>query len=356
MNLIFNAFMKNIIFSFWLLVCLFFLTSANSQSSDQYQLSAIGFYNVENLFDTINTPGVFDEEFTPQGSKSWNTKRYYEKLDNLARVISMMATDLTNDGVAILGVCEVENRTVLQDLAARPAIKDRNYRVIHFDSDNSRGIDVALLYQAGYFSPIDARLLPVSVQQGSEIRKLRETLYVSGLFLGDTIHIMVNHWPSRRGGQAATDPLRVACAKVCKELTDSLLNQNPDARIIIMGDFNDDPRSNSIRNIFKTNGKIKKIKDEEMFNPFEQFYIRGIGTLAWRDSWNLFDMLILSKAWVDRKKAGLHFHRARIFNKEFMVQKTGNFKGYPFRTYVGDTYTYGYSDHFPVYIYVTKRH
>lgn len=325
-----------------------------AQNKD-YNISAIGFYNLENLFDTIDSPDTWDVEFTPGGSKNWNSKKYKSKLHNMALVIEKVATNKSKDGLAILGVSEIENRSVLEDLVKEPELAPRRYNIIHFDSDDRRGIDLGLLYQAKYFTPKSAKPIPVYLYSGKERVFTRDILYISGLFYGEMIHIMVNHWPSRRGGEAKTSPWREAAAAECKKVVDSLMAIDPLSKIIIMGDLNDNPNNPSVKKVLKTKRKIKKVSKENMYNPMENYFRKGIGTTAYRDSWSLFDQIILSPGWVDKKAKGLKFHKAKIFNRNFLVQKKGHFKGYPMRTFAGGEFLNGYSDHFPVYIYVIKQ-
>jgi len=346
--------MKNIFFA---TIAVVFLSINISQAQKpEYKISAIGFYNLENLFDTIDAPDIWDEEFTPEGTKVWNSKKYHEKLERMADVISQIATKKSKDGLAILGVAEVENRSVLQDLVKQPAIANRRYNIIHFDSDDFRGIDVALLYQPKYFTPKSAKSIPVALYTGKEKKFTRDILYVSGLMDGELIHILVNHWPSRRGGEATTSPWRQQAAAVDKKIVDSLTALDPMAKVIIMGDLNDNPNNPSVKKVLKAKRKIKKVKSvDNMFNPMENFFRKGNGTTAYKDSWSLFDQIILSKGWLPKDQDGFRFYKAKIFNKSFLVQKKGHFKGYPKRTFAGGEFIHGYSDHFPVYIYVVKR-
>ncbi|MCI5083136.1 MAG: endonuclease/exonuclease/phosphatase family protein [Saprospiraceae bacterium] len=342
--------MKRLLFLI-LVSCLPFLIHAQEQ---QYRVGAIGFYNFENLFDMEDHPDKKDEEFTPDGDKNYTKEVYEEKMDHLARVVSELGTDLSPDGVSILGVAEIENRKVLEDFVKHPRIADRNYSIIHYESPDFRGIDVAMLYQAKYFMPTSSKALPVLIYNDDGSRRVtRDILLVSGLFDGEEFHIMVNHWPSRSGGQAASQPYRNAAAAVCKRVVDSLTTINENAKIIIMGDLNDDPTSPSVKDVLNAKKKKTKVRKGDLYNTMYDYYRKGIGTLAWRDSWNLFDQIIISKGLLDRV-SGYYYHQPMIHNKKYMVQKTGQFKGYPFRTYAGNTYLGGYSDHFPVYIYLIK--
>ena len=321
----------------------------------QYKIGCIGFYNFENLFDTLDAPDVRDEEFTPQGSKRYDTELYQEKLDHLTKVVAELGIDKTPDGISILGVSEVENRKVLEDFVNHPRLKDRNYQIVHYDSPDFRGIDVGLLYQPKYFQPTSSKAHPLLIynKDGSR-RHTRDVLLVSGLFDGEPLHIMVNHWPSRSGGESATQAYRNAGALLCKNLSDSLRQADPKAKIIIMGDLNDDPISPSVRKVLAAKGKKSQVRPDGFYNPMYQLYKKGIGTLAWRDAWSLFDQLIINEPLINTKQGGYQYYQVVVHNKKYLTQATGQYQGYPFRTFVGDNYLGGYSDHFPVYLYLVK--
>lgn len=333
---------------------LFFLGQAAAQQQS-FKIGCIGFYNFENLFDTLDTPDISDEEFTPRGPKNYDTRLYREKLDNLARVVSELGTDKTPDGVSILGVSEVENRSVLEDFVQHPKLIARNYQIVHYDSPDHRGIDVALLYQPKYYQVLGSKAIPLLIyDDNGERRYTRDILLVSGRYDGDPLHVLVNHWPSRSGGESATQEYRNAGALVCKNVSDSLMRADPKAKIIIMGDLNDDPTSPSVRKVLAAKGNKKQVKPNGFYNPMEAFYKKGIGTLAWRDAWNLFDQLIINKPLIDPRTGGYQFYQAAVYNERYLTQKTGQFTGYPFRTFAGDNYLGGYSDHFPVYLFLVK--
>ncbi|MEZ4985436.1 MAG: endonuclease/exonuclease/phosphatase family protein [Saprospiraceae bacterium] len=320
-----------------------------------YKVGLIGFYNLENLFDTIDTPDVLDTEFTPAGSKQYSPFVYQDKLNNLSKVISEMGRELSPDGVSILGVAEIENRSVLEDLVRQPAIADRNYQIVHYDSPDRRGVDVGLLYNPKYFTVTESRAVPLMIYEDDGVTRIytRDILLVGGEYDGEKMYIMVNHWPSRRGGEAASAHLRNAGALVCKNLSDSIRQVVPTAKIVIVGDLNDDPVSPSVAKVLKAEGKKEKVPKGGFYTPMREFFKQGIGSNAYRDAWSLFDQIILSDNWLD-KDSGYFFYQAHIFNPAYLVQKTGHFKGYPFRTYAGDTYLGGYSDHFPVYMALLK--
>ncbi len=326
-----------------------------SAQEQTYKIGLIGFYNLENLFDTIDTPEVHDTEFTPAGSNLYNSAVYQEKLNNLSRVIAQAGTELTPDGVALLGVCEVENRSVLEDLVAHPRIADRNYQIVHYDSPDFRGIDVGLLYNPKYFEVTESRAVPLLIYRDDSTRIFtRDILLVGGEFDGEKLFVMVNHWPSRRGGEAATAHLRNAGALRCKMLTDSLRQIYPDAKFVLMGDLNDDPTSPSVAQVLDAKGKERQVRDGDYYNPMWAYYRRGMGTTAYRDAWSLFDQLIISDNFLSEDQTGYRYYESYIFNPTYLVQKSGHFQGYPFRTYSGGNYIGGFSDHFPVYMALLK--
>lgn len=332
-----------------------FISSLFAQDK-QYKVAAVGFYNLENLFDTIKDPVTWDAEFLPDGERHYNTAVYSEKLTNLSKVISELGTDMTPDGVAILGVAEIENRSVLEDLIVQPSIKNRDYRIVHHDSPDRRGVDVGLLYNPKYFEVKNSTPLyvPLFDDSGDTIFT-RDILWVYGLFDGEPLHLFVNHWPSRRGGEAASSPRREAAAAVCRSVIDSLMDVDKNTKVIIMGDLNDDPVNKSVSKILKARGKEEQIRPGDLYNPWYSFYKKGLGTLAWQDAWNLFDQVIVSSALLNKDQSGFFFMRNEVFNKPYLKQKSGRYKGYPHRTYVGGTYVGGYSDHFPVFIYLLKE-
>jgi len=317
-------------------------------------IACISFYNVENLFDTIDSPGIRDTEYTPQGDKQWNSERYWDKIQKMAKVIADIGTEMTPDGSAIVGLAEVENKLVLNDLVNNPQIKDRNYRIVHYDSPDRRGVDVALIYQPKYFTYLSSKPY-LFIPDGKEDFYSRDVLLVTGLFRGEPMHILVNHWPSRIGGERRSRPLRNAAAQLNRHIIDSLMQANPEAHILVMGDFNDDPINESMKKHLGTSWNSDKLKEGELYNPFYDFYRRGIGTLAWHDSWNLFDMIVMNQTLLTENKSTYTFLRAGVFNRRYLVQTEGRFAGYPWRTHAGNTYLGGYSDHFPVYIYVVRE-
>lgn len=322
-------------------------------SQKEFTAACIAFYNLENLFDTIDSPDTDDFEFTPQGPNVYNTAVYYDKLEKLSKVISEIGTEYTPDGAALLGVSEIENRSVLEDLVHQPALARRGYKILHQDSKDGRGVDVALLYQPKYFEPDTVLFFPLTTNNPGEATKYsRDILIAIGNLNGEPIAVTVNHWPSRRGGELSTAHLRNEAARINKHNLDSLAMTGV-SKSIVMGDLNDDPINDSVRKNLKARKYPEGLDKDEMYNPMEDYYRKGLGTTAYQDAWSLFDQIIVSNELVDDEK-GFHFYKAGIYNPPYLTQKNGSFKGYPFRCYSNGAYTGGYSDHFPVYILLVK--
>ncbi len=341
-------------------IVLFFLVSFtklfSQQSTDQitekkYKNISIAFYNIENLFDTIDSPNTIDSEFTPSGSKQWNSEKYYYKLNKLSEVISQLGPN--GNPPVVLGLCEVENKEVLEDLVNTEVLKKFNYQIIHYNSPDERGVDVALLYRNKYFFPENSKSLTLTLSDDTAF-KTRDMLLVSGKIENESFHFMVAHWPSRRGGEKRSRPKRIEAAKLAKTHIDSILRLNPNHKLIFMGDLNDDPKSISVTRYMQSVHQTEKLTRNNLYNAMYKDYIKGIGTLAWRDTWNLFDQMLLSDNLLKGTFTDYQYYGTRVFNKPFVRQMEGSFKGYPFRTYVGDTFQGGYSDHFGVYIILSK--
>lgn len=341
---------------FYLLIILSLLISADSfsQKSD-YEMSAIAFYNVENLFHPEHDEGKYDQDFTPDGSYRYTEAIYKKKLQNMAFALSQIAIEKVPQGSAVIGLAEVENEKVLVDLIAEPALKDRQLRFVHFESPDARGIDNALLYDPRYFKVLGAQALPVVLMENGKRSYTRDVLYVTGRLMQDTIHILVNHWPSRVGGEAASAWRRAVAAEVNKKVIDSLTQLNPNAKVIMMGDLNDDPISPSMTKVLGAKGDKKTIKEGDIYNPWMSFYKKGIGTLGYGDSWNLFDQIVLTYGFLNPENKGWQYYKAEVFNKKFLITPFGRYKGYPHRSFSGTTWIDGYSDHFPTIIYLIKK-
>lgn len=335
-------------------LCLFIQTS-NAQKTN-YKVGLIGFYNLENFYDTIDDPLKSDQEFLPSGTKKYTSEVYWDKVGNLAKVISQIGIDINPEGLSILGDAEIENETVLHDLVNHPLLKSRNYQIVHYDSPDVRGVDVALLYNPKYFHVISSESLFVPLfDSDGKARYTRDILFVYGKYDGEDMFVMVGHWPSRRGGEEVSAPARAIAAGICKHKADSITKINPDAKIIIMGDLNDDPVSPSVAVVIGAKGDKDKVSRGGFYNPWVSSFQQGIGTLAYNDSWNLFDQVMLSSGFLNKDQNGFFYREAHIFSKPWMLQTDGRYKGYPKRTYDFDNYISGYSDHFPTYVVLLKK-
>jgi hypothetical protein len=323
---------------------------------EQYRLSTIAFYNVENLFDTENDTLVYDDDRTPEGKDKWTMRRYEKKIEDISKVISGIGQDLSNTAPDIIGLCEVENQKVIEDLIHHPNLISHNYGIVHMDSPDERGIDVALLYKKAAFLPVSFSSHRLLLFNDHQLRDYtRDQLVVSGVLDDEVIHFIVNHWPSRSGGEARSRPYRLAAAKLNKRIIDSILEIGPVSKIISIGDFNDNPLDDSLKIILGTAGEKESTTPTQLFNPMEILYKQGSGSLAYRDIWSLFDQILLSGNMVNTRDSGYAYWKAGIYNPDFLITQSGRYKGYPFRTYTAGAYTGGYSDHFPVYITLLKK-
>ncbi len=359
---------KNLIAAF---IIIFAIGSANGQEK-KYKVHTVAFYNLENLFDTINGSN-FDEEYLP--ARGWTGKKYQKKLNNLGRVIPQIGTnDQQKEAPVILGVCEIENRGVLEDLVKNPQLARLDYGIVHFDSPDRRGIDVGLLYQKRYFKPTSYVNIPLMItqDQAKAVKKeqaeetddvahvssnskrvyTRDILLVTGLLEGEEIHVLVNHWPSRSGGEKRSSPFREAAGKLNRKIMDSLYAINPNAKIISMGDFNDGSYNKSIKEGIGAKLKKEEVKQGGIYNPFEQMAKEGHASLFYRDSGDIFDQIMVSEALIKGDYNSFRYWKAGIFNKQFLIQTSGQYKGYPLRNSPSEP---GFSDHFPVYVYLIKQ-
>ena len=351
--------MKKPIFSTLLTVFLFLsviLTTGQTTQNlepgtrnlEQKNSFRLAFYNLENLFDTIDDPTVNDADFLPDSRIPWTSKRYEVKLDHMAQVIAALSEQ---QPVAVFGLCEVENKGVLEDLVKSPEILPYQYKIIHHDSPDERGIDNAMLYDGKQFQPVSVRNIFIDLKVQPE-DLTRDILYVKGTSAkakGDTLHIFVNHWPSRSEGQEVSEPKRVRTAEVLKSVTDSILAQNPQALIVIMGDLNDEPANKSVAQTLKALPPVDKAAPGSLYNLMEPLYIRGLGTLYYKD-WDLFDQVIISGNFWNKKKGFYYSEKeGQIFTADYLLFTNKEGISRPNRTAAKDYYG-GYSDHLPVYI------
>ncbi|WP_418264336.1 endonuclease/exonuclease/phosphatase family protein [Flavobacterium faecale] len=364
--------MKNFYFVLAIVIC--FSLKSMSQPK-KYKIHTLAFYNFENLFDTINDPFTRDDEWTPSGLQQWNTKKYNQKLANLSRALAEIGTTENSNAPTIIGCSEIENRTVLEDLVKQSLIINKDYGIIHYDSPDKRGIDVALLYQKQYFKPTSYVNIPLLIYNKKFKEKTksitnqtaedeletfahderiytRDQLLVTGFLENEEVHIIVNHWPSRSGGEKKSAPLRELAAALNRKIMDSLQRINPDAKIITLGDLNDGPFNNSVKKTLNAKAKKSEVQPLGIFNPYEEMANKGLGTIAYRDSWDIFDQILMTHSLIQNDFKQFQFWKAGIFNPPFLIQNSGPYKGYPKRH---SNTEIGFSDHFPVYIYLIKE-
>lgn len=355
---------------------LFAIQGANAQAK-KYIVHTVAFYNLENLFDTINGPNN-DEEWLPNGTQNWTSEKYHKKLHNLAVVLSQIGTsDQQKEAPVLIGGAEIENRRVLEDLVKEPELIGKDYGIVHFDSPDKRGIDVGLLYQKKHFKPTSYKNIPLLIYKNqlnesakrkhesddisddkSEIDKnldrvyTRDILLVTGLLDGEEINVMVNHWPSRSGGEKKSSPFREAAGRLNRKIMDSIYKINPNAKIITMGDLNDGTYNKSVKEGIGAKRKQEEVKEFGVYNPFEEMFYKGNATLFYRDAGDIFDQIMVSQSLIVKDFSSFRYWKAGIYNKPFMITTVGQYKGYPLRHGATEV---GYSDHFPSYIYLIKE-
>ena len=333
-----------------------FGTSVSAQK--KFSVYAIGFYNVENLFDTTHDEGKNDHDFTPNGSYQWNEMKYRHKLHNMASVLAEMGTDvLPNVGCAAIGLAEVENDHVMNDLTAQPELAARGYKYVHIEGPDRRGIDCALIYNPKLFTVRDTKLVPYVYDLPKDsTHATRGFLTVSGTLAGEHVTIIVCHLPSRGAGSY----YRELGGKQVKALKDSLLREDPKVKVLVMGDMNDDPTNKSMYECLSAKGEISEVGANDMYNPWYNVLVKeGTGTLKYQGKWNLFDQIIMTPNLLN--KAGkkdfseLKFWKNQIFRRDYLFQESGKYKGNTKRTTAGGVWLDGYSDHLPVVTYFVKQ-
>ena len=354
--------MKKILFSLLLLSLI--ACSADAQKKNY----VIGFYNVENLFDIYDDPGKNDNEFLPDGTNKWTEAKYQKKIHNIAEVIKAMAKD---NGCyhTVLGVSEVENRMVLEDLVVDPQIADAGYEIVHYDSPDRRGVDVAMLYRPGEFTYLDSESLPFSFE-GTEVRitldkeeqdyfRTRDILMVHGKIAGENVAVYVAHLPSRVGGKGGD--LRCLGAEIIYNHALKMMAKYPGIKIIVMGDMNDNPTDDSQAVWLHAKENIDEVGEYDFFGPFCRMLKDGYGSLAYRGEWNIYDIINVNYNLAVAPDGGLQIKKivknkyyGRVFKKPFMTQQSGQYKGTPFRAFSNGTFIGGYSDHYPTYIVIGK--
>ena len=333
-----------------------FGTSVSAQK--KFSVYAIGFYNVENLFDTTHDEGKNDHDFTPNGSYQWNEMKYRHKLHNMATVLAEMGTDvLPNVGCAAIGLAEVENDHAMRDLTAQPELAARGYKYVHIEGPDRRGIDCALIYNPKLFTVRDTKLVPYVYDLPKDsTHATRGFLTVSGTLAGEHVTIIVCHLPSRGAGSY----YRELGGKQVKALKDSLLREDPKVKVLVMGDMNDDPTNKSMYECLSAKGEISEVGADDMYNPWYNVLVKeGTGTLQYQGKWNLFDQIIMTPNLLnkDGKKdfSELKFWKNQIFRRDYLFQESGKYKGNTKRTTAGGVWLDGYSDHLPVVTYFAKQ-
>lgn len=294
----------------------------------------VGFYNFENLYDTVHQINVNDEEFLPTSEKGYTAKKYAEKTKQLSRVLYQIGKLEGGNGFALLGVAEIENKYVLEKILAENTIQKYQYQFLHINSKDPRGIDVGLLYNPAFFKVYQYKNFSLSDAKHFATYATRDILYVKGVLGQEWVHLLINHWPSRRGGSKEAIQNRIWAASWCKRIMDSVNKEKPNAKWIVMGDFNDNPTDRSIALL-------------NLYNPFLKQYKKGLGSMAYRDSWNLFDQILITLSWFNAKN-NLTPYKSIIYKTNEMIETEGKYKGYPKRTWNGNQYRGGFSDHFPV--------
>lgn len=311
------------------------------------ELHTTAFYNLENLFDIYDDKYTNDNDFLPISKKKWTPKRYDNKLRKLSYAISNIGRRETGKHPALIGIAEVENASAIEALIQYKHLETYNYGYIHYNSPDERGIDVALIFDRDVFDVSNSETYTITLfdDDGSQ-DYTRDILLVSGFLDGLPVHVLVNHWSSRREGEKETEPKRMISSQRLNEVISDLRQEQPEAKLIIMGDFNDDPSSASIKWL---------VDSQNLYNPMETLRSYSRGTTYHSRQWNLFDQIIISTNFFENTPNSLEFYSANIFDEDFLKQFSGKFKGTPFRTYVGSKYHGGYSDHFPVYAIFKKN-
>jgi len=320
-------------------------------AQETIELISVAFWNVENLFDTVNDSIVLDDDRTPTGVYKWTEKRFNKKLRNLATVIEQM-DELQKKVPDVLGLCEVENLEVVQQL--NQTIKNSPYQIIHKDSPDRRGIDVCMLYNTNKVSIQNFQYRSLKLYDQDQRRIFtRDQLVVETIVSGSKLFFIINHWPSRSGGELKSKLYRIKAAELNLKLIDSIRKNKSNAAIIVMGDFNDNPDSDSLKRTLKTSNSKYLTSKTQLYNPMEELYNKGVGSLAYRGHWNLFDQFYITDNlnW----NVPFQFYKAVVYKSKKMVTKSGPYRGYPRRSYTGTTYLGGYSDHYPIVMYLYKK-
>lgn len=368
--------MKKSVFAL-LLIVLSTQVFAQTPAEKRYSLYGVCFYNLENLFDTIHAPGKNDFEYLPSGSNRWGTMKYRAKVKNMATVLSDLCTDRLPNGPAVVGVSEVENQAVLEDLLREPCLSGRGWKVVHIEGPDRRGVDCGFFYNPklfqlehtmlvpyyylseeqpdvdlGFFVNDEGRVMPYPDLRGDTTHITRGFLVASGKLAGEQFHFIVCHWPSRFAGS----PVRERAGYQVRCLKEALQRQDPGCKIVIMGDMNDDPKNKSMSVSLGCKHKADETSEDDLFNPWwDTLYKKGVGTLMYRGKWNLFDQIVFTGNLLGEDRSTLKFWRNEVFVRDYLFLQEGRFKGGPLRTHAQGVWLNGYSDHLPTMIYLVKE-
>ncbi len=304
----------------------------------------VGFWNVENLFDTFDDPEKQDDDFTPEGMYHHNTFRYYEKLEHLSKAIIALGGW---EQLGFLGLCEVENERVIQDLIRETSLSKSTYKLVHVESDDVRGIDVACLYNPNKVEVLQVEAIPIPL--GETARPTRPILRIHALVLNQVeVHFFINHWPSRYGGQLASEPKRIKAAQVLRRKCDSLYRVEPNANMVIMGDFNDSPKNQSISTVLHAKAPSDSLHKHALYNLATGFRANQ-GTHKYHGEWAFLDQFMVSSSLLTGSSGLSCLNQQHVFSPAFLLESDSKYLGeQPFRFYLGPKYRGGYSDHLPI--------
>ncbi len=359
--------MKHLINIILALCIICFSADAQKKSERTY---IVGFYNLENLFDIYDDPVKNDDEFLPDGSNQWTEVKYWKKIANMAKVIKEMSKE-NGRYHTLLGVSEIENRLVLEDLVMDSQIAEANYQIIHYDGPDRRGVDVALLYKPEQFTYLESESIPYTFSGSSidfvmsldeqEYFKTRDILMVRGLIDGEQVAVYVAHLPSRAGDKKGSNQLRDRGGEIMYNHAMKMQEKYPGIKIICMGDMNDNPTDPSMAEYLHGKADVEEVTSTDFFSPFIKLLKDGHGSLAYRGVWSIYDLLLVNDALVHAPEGTLKIsalgkkkYYGHIFRKPFMTNQSGQYKDTPYRTFSGGAFIGGYSDHYPTYIVITK--
>lgn len=352
----------------FIVAALLLLMSLSASAQKTQQNYVIGFYNLENLFDIYDDPVKNDSEFLPEGKNKWTQAKYEKKLHNMAKVIRSMA-DNNKRWHTILGISEIENRLVIEDLVSQPEIADANYQIVHYDSPDRRGVDVALLYKPDQFTYLDSESIPFDFNSDIDFSdtdtsyfKTRDILMVHGLIAGEHFAFYVAHLPSRIGGKGSN--LRSRGAEIIYNHSREMEAKYPGIKIVAMGDMNDNPTDDSMAKYLHGQERLENMTPTEFYSPYISMLKAGYGSLCYQGVWSIYDLELVNYNLAHAPDGGLKIQPVTknhgkeyygvVFKRPWMTTQKGQYKGYPFRTFSNGAFVGGYSDHYPTYIVVGK--